>query len=114
MRRTAQLAGAAGMIAALGLAGAPLAYAQAACAPGSTYSDYAGRCLPANEVADRGGAEPAGGGSGSGASTLPFTGGELVLVALGGAVAVAGGTALVVAARRRAVPGPAAPTGSSA
>lgn len=35
-------------------------------------------------------------------ATLPFTGGELVLLSLAGAGAIAGGVALVVAGRRRA------------
>lgn len=39
--------------------------------------------------------------TGASPSTLPFTGGELVLVSALGAAAVAGGTALVVAGRRR-------------
>lgn len=48
----------------------------------------------------------ASGGAGSGGttsnpSTLPFTGGELVLMTAIGAGALAGGTALVVAGRRR-------------
>ena len=41
------------------------------------------------------------GNGGSGPSTLPFTGGEVLLVSLVGAGAVAAGTALVVAGRRR-------------
>lgn len=38
-------------------------------------------------------------------STLPFTGGEVVLVSVAGAAAIAGGGALVVAGRRRASSG---------
>jgi hypothetical protein len=34
-------------------------------------------------------------------STLPFTGGEVVLIAVAGAAAVAAGTAMVVTGRRR-------------
>ena len=41
------------------------------------------------------------GGTTSNPSTLPFTGGELVLMTALGAGALAGGTALVVAGRRR-------------
>lgn len=41
------------------------------------------------------------GGTTSNPSTLPFTGGELVLMTAIGAGALAGGTALVVAGRRR-------------
>lgn len=37
-------------------------------------------------------------------ATLPFTGGELVLMTAAGLGALAGGTALVVAGRRKAVP----------
>ena len=48
---------------------------------------------------DAGGAS--GGGTTSNPSTLPFTGGELVLMTALGAGALAGGTALVVAGRRR-------------
>ena len=47
-----------------------------------------------------------GGGSttSNNARTLPFTGGELVLLTAVGAGALAGGTALVVAGRRKSVP----------
>lgn len=41
------------------------------------------------------------GGTSSSPSTLPFTGGELVLMTALGAGALAGGTALVIAGRRR-------------
>ena len=41
------------------------------------------------------------GGSTSNPSTLPFTGGELVLMTALGAGVLAGGTALVIAGRRR-------------
>lgn len=62
---------------------------------------YSGGCpTPAEEVAgegvsvaDRGSSTP---------STLPFTGGELVLLSTVGAAALVGGTALVVAGRRKA------------
>lgn len=37
-------------------------------------------------------------------ATLPFTGGELVLLSAVGAAALAGGTALVVAGRRKSAP----------
>ena len=45
-----------------------------------------------------------GGGSSNRPSTLPFTGGELVLLTALGAGALAGGTALVVAGRRKSSP----------
>ena len=50
-----------------------------------------------------GDSDPGGSGAGttSNPSTLPFTGGELVLMTAIGAGALAGGTALVVAGRRR-------------
>lgn len=51
---------------------------------------------------DAGGAGAGNGGTTSNPSTLPFTGGELVLMTAIGAGALAGGTALVVAGRRRA------------
>jgi hypothetical protein len=41
------------------------------------------------------------GSTGGSPAALPFTGGELVLVSVTGAAAVAGGAALVVAGRRR-------------
>jgi len=75
---------------------------------------YSGAC-PSTPAGDGGGGggggAPAGGGgsvpaggandASSGRGELPFTGGELVLMTLVGAGAVAGGTALVVAGRRR-------------
>ena len=45
-----------------------------------------------------------GGGTVNNPATLPFTGGELVLLTALGAGALAGGTALVVAGRRRTSP----------
>ena len=45
-----------------------------------------------------------GSGGASLPTTLPFTGGELVLVSLAGAGALAAGTGLVVAGRRRTAP----------
>lgn len=58
------------------------------------------------EAPDGGTANPGGGtstpsGGTSNPSTLPFTGGELILMTAIGAGALAGGTALVVAGRRR-------------
>lgn len=47
------------------------------------------------------------GGTTSNPSTLPFTGGEIVLLTALGAGALAGGTALVIAGRRRADDAPA-------
>ena len=53
-----------------------------------------------------GGTTTTGGGGGTvdTPSTLPFTGGELVLLTAVGAGALAGGTALVVAGRRKSQP----------
>lgn len=48
--------------------------------------------------------QPASGGTAQNPSTLPFTGGELVLLTALGLGAVAGGTALVVAGRRKSSP----------
>jgi hypothetical protein len=91
---------------------------------------YSGSCTPVTGVlptnqgtgtGDTGGGSTVGGGNGAGnagtgtvvrgsagngqvggaPATLPFTGGELVLVSLAGAGAVAAGAGLVVAGRRR-------------
>ena len=68
---------------------------------------YSGNCSPAPSVApsvlptvaERAVVES------NDADTLPFTGGELVLMTAVGAGALAGGTALVVAGRRRSTSG---------
>lgn len=41
------------------------------------------------------------GGGGGGGATLPFTGGEVTLIALAGTAALGGGVALTVAGRKR-------------
>ena len=74
--------------------------------PSPTPSPIDGGDGGAGTGTDTGGDEGgAGTGSGNGTtsnpSTLPFTGGELVLMTAVGAGALAGGTALVVAGRRR-------------
>ncbi len=75
--------------------------------PSPTPSDISGGGGGAGTGTDTGGDQ---GGAGTGSSTggttsnpstLPFTGGELVLMTALGAGALAGGTALVVAGRRR-------------
>lgn len=48
-----------------------------------------------------GGGTTATGGSSGGAASLPFTGGEVTMIALAGAVAVGGGIALTAAGRKR-------------
>lgn len=61
---------------------------------------YSGRCVQdtsAERTADRSRTQT----SVQAPATLPFTGGELVLLTATGAAALAGGTALVVAGRRR-------------
>ena len=54
-----------------------------------------------DEDEDLGGATNAGGSTG-GAATLPFTGGEVTLIALAGTAALGGGIALTAAGRKRA------------
>ena len=68
--------------------------------PSSINGGGGGGGTGADTGGDQGGAGT--GGSTSNPSTLPFTGGELVLMTALGAGALAGGTALVVAGRRRA------------
>lgn len=69
---------------------------------------YSAACPTAAPEGD--GSSTAGGGQtpsnagGGRPSTLPFTGGELVLLTAVGVGALAGGTALVVAGRRKASP----------
>ncbi|MBC7375770.1 MAG: hypothetical protein H7323_17410 [Frankiales bacterium] len=69
---------------------------------------YSGTC-PVQAPTSGGTGGAANGGSGSGASTaarpstLPFTGGELVLLSTIGVGALVGGTVLIVAGRRKAV-----------
>ena len=53
---------------------------------------------------DAGSGGAGGGGTAESPSTLPFTGGELVLLTAVGVGALAGGTALVVAGRRKSQP----------
>lgn len=70
---------------------------------------YSGTCAtPApdgdgSSTTDGGTQTPSNAGGGR-PSTLPFTGGELVLLTAVGVGALAGGTALVVAGRRKAAP----------
>lgn len=110
MPRTARLFLVSTAVAAIGLVGAPGALAQST----SEYSgtddtavlDDALESTP-DAAGTSGSAGTAGGQSevsarvGSGPSTLPFTGGEVVLVAAAGAAAVAAGAALVAGGRRR-------------
>ena len=72
---------------------ATAAQAQAPC------DSYSGGCLPTTEVKPVGGKKPT---VVKGVkNTLPFTGGEVMLLALTGAGAVTGGTVLVAAGKRR-------------
>ena len=66
---------------------------------------YSGKCV--EEPPGDGGGGGAGGGGGTAVdrpATLPLTGGELVLLSTVGIGALVGGTALVVAGRRKAAP----------
>jgi LPXTG-motif cell wall-anchored protein len=77
-------------------------------APASAACDaYSGSCTPPSQVlgttVSRGSVPPATSSttSTSSPSSLPFTGAELTLLTIAGVGALAGGTALVVAGRRR-------------
>lgn len=59
---------------------------------------------PGSGSGNEGTAGGPGGGTTSNGGTLPFTGGELVLMSAIGVGTLAGGTALVVAGRRRSQP----------
>lgn len=120
MRRTARLVTGAAVLGVVGITGAPAALAQTVdCA---VYPDACVRSEVIGDSTTRGGGAAGGGAPekagvdaqgtgvagtvssrGSTPSTLPFTGGESVLLGLAGAGAVAAGTVLVVAARRRGV-----------
>ena len=71
---------------------------------------YSGTCPAQAPEGGGAGASGTGGGAGGGGgsttssrpSTLPFTGGELVLLSTIGVTALVGGTVLVVAGRRKA------------
>lgn len=120
MLRTARFATGAAVLGFVGFAGAPGALAQSA----PVCANYSEACVRSEVVVNPpesggtggttagNGTGPATGGQGSGVAgtvsnrsstpaTLPFTGGDVVLVGLAGAGAVATGTVLVVAARRR-------------
>lgn len=81
------------------LLGAPAALAQTVTDP---YTGVKGETLtrtpPGSGVSATGVSSS---GTGTSPSTLPFTGGELVLTAAAGAAAVGGGVLLVVSGRRR-------------
>lgn len=118
MRRTARFATGAAVLGFVGFAGAPGALAQSA----PVCAAYSESCVESEVVVNPpasggtgvagNGTGPATGGQGPGVAgtvssrsstpaTLPFTGGDVVLVGLAGAGAVATGTVLIVAARRR-------------
>ena len=121
MLRTARFATGAAVLGFVGFAGAPGALAQSA----PVCAAYSESCVKSEVVVNPpesggtggtgtagNGTGPATGGQGSGVAgtvssrsstpaTLPFTGGDVVLVGLAGAGAIATGTVLIVAARRR-------------
>lgn len=118
MLRTARFATGAAVLGFVGFAGAPGALAQSA----PVCAAYPESCVEPRVVVNPpesggtgvagNGTGPATGGQGPGVAgtvssrsstpaTLPFTGGDVVLVGLAGAGAVATGTVLIVAARRR-------------
>lgn len=110
MRRTARLATGVAVCGIVGSVGAPTAFAQTV----EQCSVYAEACVESEvienkQVSDDGAVAESSQGSGtvsnnsSTPATLPFTGGEVLLLGLVGAGALAGGTALVVAGRRRGV-----------
>ena len=104
MRATSRVLISAGAVAAFSLGAAPAALAQQAC------DEYSGGCGGGGAVVQA----PAENGEGAGAgtvgtnsvtpSTLPFTGGEVVLLAAAGVGAVAVGALAVRAGRRRVSP----------
>lgn len=99
MRRTARLATGAVVLGVVGFAGVPAASAQVV-----VCDSYPDRCpvLPGEGFNQGAGNQGAGTVSGRATpNTLPFTGGDIVLLSLLGAGTLAGGTALVVAGRRR-------------
>jgi hypothetical protein len=105
MRRFSTLLTGAALAGGISLLGAPAAFAKEPVACDA----YAQTCPPV-----RGETTPSVSGTKGGVSvvtttrtstpsTLPFTGGDVVLISVLGAAAVAGGAALVVAGRRRGV-----------
>jgi hypothetical protein len=95
MTRTTRLASAGAAACLLSVLAAPAALAQ-------TTADYPGRGDTAvgGVVVTAPGTAPT--RTGAAPSTLPFTGGEVVLIAAAGAAAVAAGAAMVAGGRRRA------------
>ena len=99
MRTTSRVILAAAAVGASFAFGTPAAFAQAACA-------YPFDCPTGGGAGGAGGGGAGGGGSvarptGGGGSALPVTGGELVLMTTAGAGALAAGTVLVLAGRKR-------------
>jgi hypothetical protein len=92
MRRTARLSVAAAAVGVVGLVASPAALAQSA--------EYTG--TGDKQVRSSVGTAPAPTQSRGGAPALPFTGGEIVLIATAGAAAVAAGGIMIVGGRRRA------------
>jgi hypothetical protein len=98
MRRTARLATGVAVLGVVGFAGAPAAIAQTA-----TCNSYSGTCVEPVVVNDRGAGSGTVSGRSSTPASLPFTGGEVLLLGFVGAGALAAGTVLVAATRRRGV-----------
>ncbi len=99
MRRTARVATGAIVLGVVTFAGAPAAVAAdvVACdSYGRTCTPIKGNPLTGGSTGDR-----AVSGRTTTPNTLPFTGGDIVLLSVLGAGTLAGGTALVVAGRRR-------------
>ena len=108
-RAAATVLATAALTAGLGLPGAGVAFAAVG---DPAEMEYPGTTTPPGQVLDRDEEAAVGGTTTtrtrtrpravtSTRATLPFTGGELVLVATAGAGAVGAGAALVVASRRR-------------
>ena len=108
MRTTARLSVATAALGVLTVAGAPAALAQTAEYPGTTDTGTQDTGVLSG-VTTRGQAPAAPASPGrstvtngrTAPSSLPFTGGEVVLIAAAGAAAVAAGAGMVVGGRRR-------------
>lgn len=104
MRRTARLATGVAVLGVAGFVGAPAAIAETA-----NCAIYSGTCVKSVVINDRGAVSGAVSdrktvsGRSSTPASLPVTGSDVLLLGLVGAGAVAAGTVLVAATRRRGV-----------